>query len=39
VATAIAHFVSFKVRTVDTFCRLGLLAALRRRARIAVLRM
>jgi hypothetical protein len=37
-AAAIPHFVSFEVRTVDTFYRFGFLATGRQRAFIAVLR-
>jgi hypothetical protein len=38
VAAAIPHFVSFEVRTIDTFYRFGFLATGRQRAFIAVLR-
>jgi hypothetical protein len=37
VATSIPHFVSFEVRTIDTLCRLGLLAGFWQWAFIAVL--
>jgi hypothetical protein len=38
VAAAIPHFISFEVRTIDTFYRFGFLATSRQRAFIAVLR-
>jgi hypothetical protein len=39
VATSIPHFISCKVRTIDTFCRLGFLASFWEWALVAVIRM